>query len=303
VKDGGRIAEFASKSRHLTGLAFSPDGQTLLTTSFNTPVFAWEVATGQMVRRLESGIYLYSPDNRLLARSAETLKIFDLYSGRVIRECKAEGNAFGNFAFSPNSKFLAASCSDTTILVWPTAAAGAKAGKPLDEKHLVQVLEKGDAGEAYEAIGRMIADSERAVSFLDRYLKAVPRLDAKHVQRLIAGLDSDQANQQEAATKELARLGTLVEPALRAALSSKKLPLASQGRIERLLHDLDEKQAAISVEDLLHVRAIQALERIGTKRARQLLANLAQGAEASPRTQSALAALWRMEVHRSSPRK
>src|SRR5580693_5168204 len=30
VKDGRRIAELATKSRNLTGLAFSPDGQTLL---------------------------------------------------------------------------------------------------------------------------------------------------------------------------------------------------------------------------------------------------------------------------------
>jgi len=63
--------------------------------------------------------FIYSSINRLLARSAETLKVFDLYSGPAIRECKAEDNALGNFAFSPNSKFLAASCSDTTILVGP----------------------------------------------------------------------------------------------------------------------------------------------------------------------------------------
>jgi WD domain, G-beta repeat len=296
VKDGRRIAEFVTKSRSLTGLAFSPDGQTLLTTSFNAAPFAWEVATGQLVRRLPAATYLYSPDNRLLAQSAETLKVVDLYTGRVIRECKAEGTGFGNFAFSPNSKFLAASCSDTTILVWPTAGAGVRASKPLDDKNLAQVLETGGASEAYDAIGRMIADPERAVPFLERRLHSIPRIDARRVQSLIADLDGDEAK-HDAALSELARLGTLVEPALRAALSSEKVALKVKERIEKLLRDLDEKQTDISAEDVLHVRAIQALERIGTKRARLLLENLAQGTELSPRTRAAVEALRRMEAH------
>ncbi len=139
----------------------------------------------------------------------------------------------------------------------------------------------------------MIADPERALSFLERRLNSIPKVDAKHVQRLIADLDSDQSNQRQAAMKELAGLGTLVEPALRATLSAKKLTLASQGRIEKLLLDLDDRQPAISAEDVLHVRAVQGLERIGTKRARQVLENLAQGAEMSPRTRAALDALRR----------
>src|SRR5262249_19951658 len=141
------------------------------------------------------------------------------------------------FAFSPNSKLLAASCSDTTILVWPASAADARAGKPLDENDLAQVLETGGGPEAYEAIGRLIADPERALPFLERRLRPGPRGEASHV-----------------------------------------------------------KQTALSAEDLLHVRAIQALERMGTKRAWQLLHTLAQGAEKSPRTRAAVEALERRKA-------
>jgi WD40 repeat protein len=206
VKDGRPIAEFATRSRSLTGLAFSPDGQTLLTTSFNGAVYAWEVATGQMVRRLEAGTYLFSPENRLLAQSAETLKVLDLYSGRAVRDCKADGNPFVQVSFSPTGRFLAASCSDTTVLVWPSVAADASPARPLDENGLAQVLEKGGATEAYEAIGRLVADPRQAIDFLERRLRSAPRPD-------------------------------------------------------------DEKQTALSAEEVLHVRAVQALERIGTKRA------------------------------------
>lgn len=238
VKDGRRIAEFTTKSHRVSGLAFSPDGQTLLTTSFNEPAYMWEVATGQMVRQLDkTASYLYSPDNRLLAASYGNIKLLDLYSGRVTRECKDDSNAFGNFAFSPDSKLLAVSCSDTTIAVWPTSPADAKPGKPFDEKSLARVLENGSAAEAYEAIGRLIADPERAVAFLERRLHAAPRIDP------------------------------------------------------------DEKPAAISAQEVFHVRAVQVLERIATKPARQLLEKLAQGAEASPPTRAAVEALRRMEAH------
>jgi hypothetical protein len=220
-----------------------------------------------------------------------------LYSGRVVRECKAEGNALGNFVFSPNGKLLAASCSDTTIAVWPASAAGAVAAKPFDEKSLAEILENGGATEAYEAIGRMIADPERAIPVLERRLHSVAKIDAERVQRLLADLDSEQAERREAALKDVAKLGTLVEPALRAALDAKKVRLESQRRIEKLLHDLDDKQTALSPQDVFHVRAIQALERIGTKRARQILEHLAQGAEPSPRTRAAAEALGRMEAH------
>jgi hypothetical protein len=230
VRDGRRLAEFTTKTR-LTGLAFSPDGQTLLTTAFNAPVYAWEVATGQLVRKLERATYLYSPDNRLLAGAAEALKVFDLYSGRFLLECKTGGYVF-NFAFPPDSKWLAVSCPDTTVAVWP-AAAEAAAGKAFDAQSVAQVLATGSAAEACPVIGRLIADPQRALDFLERRLRPVPRPGAK-------------------------------------------------------------KQAALSAEELLHLRAIQVLERVNSARARQLLEGLAEGAEASERTRAAAEALRRM---------
>src|SRR5438034_10337524 len=94
--------------------------------------------------------------------------------------------------------------------------------------------------------------------------------------------------------KELVRLGALIEPALRASLSSKEGASASRARVEKLLRDLDEKQTAVSAEDVFHIRAVQALERIGTNRARRLLENLAQGAETGSRTRAAVEALRRI---------
>jgi hypothetical protein len=85
----------------------------------------------------------------------------------------------------------------------------------------------------YPLCSLLIASPERAISFLKRRLRSVPEPNAEHVERLIADLDSDQANRREAALKDLAQLGTLVEPALRIARS---LPTAARGRRPFLGH-------------------------------------------------------------------
>lgn len=231
TNDGRRVGQVATRSRSVQSVDLSPDGQTLLTTTLNGFVCVWEVATGQLVHRLEPATYRFSPDNRLLAASAETLRIVDLYGGRLLSEYQADGNPFGTLTFSPNSKRLAVSCSDTSILVWPTPAPDA--GKSPDESSLAQTLATGNATAAYAAISSMIGAPEWSLAFLERRLR--PTTKNKEVQ----GLDA---------------------------------------------------------EELLHLRAIQALERIGTKRSRQLLEKLAQGAETSPRTRTANEALKRIET-------
>ena len=296
VKDGQRLAQVALKSRGwsgVSGLAFSPDGQTLLTTSLGDGAVAWEVATGQMIRRLDPATYVFSPDNRVLAADSRTLKVFDLYSGRFTRECRTAGNGLGNFVFSPDSQLLAVSCADTTVVVWPTSPTEPQ---PLtfNEKDHARVLEAGSATDAYEVIGRMIADPDRALPFMERRLHAAVPPDAGRVQRLIDGLGSEQSEQRELAQSGLTELGPLVEPALRAALASEQVPEGAQKRIEQLLQALDEKRGAGSAEDVFHIRAVQALERIGTKPARQILATIARGAELSPRTRAAAEALARL---------
>src|ERR1043166_6897815 len=122
-------------------------------------------------------------------------------------------------------------------------------------------------------------------------LRAVPKLDLEKVLRLISDLNSEKPDKLDAAAKELARLGLLVESDLRAALAAKEVPLRSKERITDLLRVLDDKRFSLTGEDKLHLRAIQALERIGTKQARQLLEQVAQGPETSARTRAAANAL------------
>ena len=75
-----------------------------------------------------------------------------------------------------------------------------------------------------------------------------------------------------------------------------RLQAAQASKAKKPSQEANEREAALSAEEVLHLRAVQALERIGTKRARQLLQRLAEGAEASPRTRAAVEALRRLEA-------
>jgi hypothetical protein len=60
-----------------------------------------------------------------------------------------------------------------------------------------------------------------AVSLLKERLRPAPAFDAKKIAKLLADLDRDDFATRASATKQLAELGDLAEPALRTALNAK----------------------------------------------------------------------------------
>jgi hypothetical protein len=119
--------------------------------------------------------------------------------------------------------------------------------------------------------------------------------DAKRLADLIADQDSETFARRDAAMKGLADLGELAEPALRAALEN-----GPSLEVRRRLEELLEKLAGLGTtgEPLRASRAVEALERIGTPEARQVLTRLAAGAPGAWRTREAKAALDRLAGRR-----
>jgi hypothetical protein len=111
------------------------------------------------------------------------------------------------------------------------------------------------------------------------------------IKKWLEELGSGQFKVRDAASAELRKNGRAAEPALRAALKE-KLPLEAKRRIELLLGELEARP--LSMEELRQVRAITALEWIGTPEARQLLKTLAAGWSESVQTREAAASLRRL---------
>ncbi|MBD2362737.1 trypsin-like peptidase domain-containing protein [Anabaena minutissima FACHB-250] len=109
-------------------VAFSPDGKTVASSSLETTIKIWNIATGQVVRTLNDhsdyvASVAFSPDGRTLVSGSgdNTIKIWNLATGQVIRTLNGHSIGVSSVAISPDSKTLVSSSEDTTIKIWNMA--------------------------------------------------------------------------------------------------------------------------------------------------------------------------------------
>jgi WD40 repeat protein len=170
---------------------------------------------------------------------------------------------------------------------------GAKDGaKPANAEALWNDLASDDAVAAYRAIRGLAAMPKEAMPLLREHLKPVQGVDAKRIEQLIADLDSNEFSVREKATADLEELGEQARPALKKALEGEPA-LDTKKRIEKLIEKLTAGQAP-SGKLLRTLRAVEALERLDTDEARQLLQALAKGAAEARLTRDAKDALARL---------
>src|SRR5262249_32487566 len=130
-----------------------------------------------------------------------------------------------------------------------------------------------------------------AAPFLAGCLKAVQAPEPGRVERHIKDMDSDDFRVRRRAMEELEKFAELAEPALKQALASKpSLELAQ--RVQRLLERL--RGRVLTPEQVRTMRAVEALEKMGTPGARRALEALARGAPGAHLTEEARAALERL---------
>jgi WD40 repeat protein len=272
----------------------------------NPTIRLWELATGKERLRIasrEDGRACYydqialSPDGRILAtaRHDNTLQFWDLITGRELMRHSGYSETVHSMTFSPNGKCLATGHVDGAILVWDTSllkrkpARVARSAKELDSWW--KDLAGEDAARAHTAIGNLAEAPEQAVGlFKERLRTAADR--SERIDQLIARLEDARFATRDAATKELKKLGSEAEPALRRALQQ-KITLEKRHRIKDIL----DRPAMPAPEVLQGSRALEVLEYIaaGADPARlaaiALLKKLAGGSPEARLTQEAKAAL------------
>jgi WD40 repeat protein len=289
-------------------IAMSADGRLVACVRGNAKnevptVGVYEVATGKAVATISArGEFGIARDNRtLFSADATHIRAWDLATGKELARRSLpeiwignQGQATvteliplaGRLAFTP--------VADGTGLVWDFAPP-ATADQKVDEKQITSWwadLRSDDPAKAYAAVWKLSEQTpDRVVAFLHRHLRPESPPDPTKLRQLIADLNSDTYRVREKATKDLENLGHAAIPALRNALAAEP-PAETRRRIDQLL--ARKPIVADRPEQLRRLRAMQVLERGGTKEARSVLAELADGLPLAAETREARAALGRL---------
>ncbi|HKB03953.1 MAG TPA: hypothetical protein VKD90_17150, partial [Gemmataceae bacterium] len=286
-------------------LVFSPDGR-LLATRFESEVYAeepvrdkavkvWDPATGREVARFPAAgpaRFAFAPDGLSLVVAGPTgFRVFELATRREALAVAAaptpgqRGRAFADaLAVGPGGRTVATGHADGTILIWDATGPRTR----LDAATAWAALADPDPKVAWSAVWRLAEAPELAVRVIGDKLK--PAAADPATAGLVGRLDAGEFRAREEAERALRALGSRAEPALRAALAG--TPSAElRTRAERLITLLTEGPAA--GDDLRAIRAVQALEAIGTPEAKRQLEALARGDRHARLTREAQAAMSR----------
>jgi RNA polymerase sigma factor (sigma-70 family) len=242
--------------------AFSPDGHTLSVGDAEGSIHLLELASGKFRRRLAGG-----------------------HQSRI-----------GALLFSSDGQRLISGSADTTALVWDLTGPLNAKPKPLSAAELESCwahLAGEDAEAAYQSIRRLAASPAESMPYLEKKLQPTASPDAKRVAGLIHDLDSDRFAVREQAAKDLEKLGDTAAAMCRKALAG-ELSAEARQRLEALIKKQEQERLSPSPQRLQVLRALEALESVGTPKARQLLQKLADGAAEAFMTREAKAALERL---------
>jgi DNA-directed RNA polymerase subunit F len=155
------------------------------------------------------------------------------------------------------------------------------------------LLEGKDAKKAWQYIWDLTESPSEVMRILRNRLQPVKVLSKKEIQPLIQALDDAGFAKREQAMKQLTELGPQAEAALREALQEKP-SIEQEKRIQQILSGIKNFNSSISTKLLAEIRAIKLLEQIGTPEAKELLEELAKGAESALLTHEAKDALRRL---------
>jgi hypothetical protein len=313
--------------------AFSPDGRILAVAgggpgkkpSEHELVTLYDVRTGTALASFQ-GIangesYLaYAPDGRFLVTASNAcpgLRLWDASSGELLHEWtwSAEGTGtaggVGLLALSPDGKTLVSGHHDGSLLFRDLDAVPAlkkaKARNLPDDKPPASADEKTlsaeqlnklwtdlaakDAEKAYRAMWDLALHPKSSLPLLRERLTAPVPPTAEEVAKLLADLDHKDFDTREKSKQELAKVVFLVAADLRQTLKTTK-----SAQVRRSLEDI-LPGAELPFTDratLCRLRAIEALEHIGTDEAQTILRRMGQGPAAAPETESAKLTLDRL---------
>jgi WD40 repeat protein len=269
---------------------YTPDGRFLVLASRNGHIQVRHADTLAEISSWMAGsrhglTMNVSPDGRTVLTGDDTgaIKLWELLTGKLVAGFTGHRGYVDSVAASADGRFLVTGGHDQVAFVWdlkPAAPAPAKA---------VERLAGDDAAAAREAIWALAADPDGPNRLRDR-IKPADEPRAETLRGCVADLDDPTFARREAAMAALTKAGVLAEPAIRKALAGTPTAEARE-RLNKVLAGIDHKPTR---EDVIHSRAVHALELANTDAARKVLTEWAAGLDGAWLTIDARLALRRL---------
>jgi len=125
TKSWAKLQEFKAQDNEILMLAFTPDGQRLVSAAYNQAPRIWEVASGRLLGQLTQAeqpdcYFRISPDGRSLATRAQSgvVRIWDATTGLAISEPFEHEGPVTDLAFTPDGRSLVTCSQDGTAQTW-----------------------------------------------------------------------------------------------------------------------------------------------------------------------------------------
>ncbi|KAJ5253778.1 WD40 repeat-like protein [Penicillium chrysogenum] len=112
-------------SNSVLSVAFSPDGQRIVSGSYDNTIKLWDAQTGSELRTLEGHSFsvfsvAFSPDGQSIVSGSydNTIKLWDAQTGSELRTLEGSSNSVLSVAFSPDGQRIVSGSYDDTIKLW-----------------------------------------------------------------------------------------------------------------------------------------------------------------------------------------
>lgn len=124
VATGQRVAEWEGHQKPAWGLAASPDGETVVTTSEDSTAIIWDAATGSILQTLPHDFVVrtgaFSPDGQRLVTVTNDgiVHLWDTASWQELKQMSGHSSSILFVQFSPDGRYVVSSGRDNNVFVW-----------------------------------------------------------------------------------------------------------------------------------------------------------------------------------------